>query len=129
MTIPLPEDVKKLLDAPTYVVVTTIAKDGAPHSIVFWAKCDGDHVLFSTVRGRQKTKNIERDPRVSVAAFDPANPYSYFAISGEVTMDEAGGRELIDELSLKYRGRHYPQEAADVVRVVCRLRPEKILGK
>ena len=129
MTVSLPDDVKKLLDAPTYVVVTTLAKDGAPHSTVLWIKRDGDDLLFSTVQGRQKTRNLERDPRVSIAAYDPADPYSYFAVSGEVTMTEEGGRELIDELSLKYRGEHYPEEPADTVRVVCRLTPQKILGK
>jgi PPOX class probable F420-dependent enzyme len=128
MTISLPDDVKKLLDAPTYVVVSTVGKDGSPHSTVLWVKRDGDDVLFSTTRGRQKTKNMERDPRVSVCAYDPANPFSFFAVSGEVTLDEAGGRELIDELSMKYLGKPYPEEPAGTVRVVCRLRPQKILG-
>jgi PPOX class probable F420-dependent enzyme len=129
MTIPLPDDAKALLDAPTFVVLTTLAKDGAPHSTTMWIKRDGDDVLFSTVRGRQKARNLERDPRASVTGYDPANPYSYFSVSGEVTMTPEGGRELIDELSMKYGGQKYPEEPAGTVRLVCRLTPRKILGK
>jgi PPOX class probable F420-dependent enzyme len=129
MTVALPDAVKALLDAPTYVVVTTLKKDGSPHSTVMWIKRDGDDVVFSTVRGRQKTRNLDRDPRASVCFYDPANPYSYFTVEGEVTMDPEGGRELIDELSLKYGGQHYPEESPETVRVVCRLKPAKVMGR
>ena len=129
MTVTLPDTAKALLNAPTYVVVSTVAKDGSPHSTVLWIKRDGEDLLFSTVLGRQKTRNLERDPRASVCFFDPANPYSYFTVDGEVTMDRAGGRELIDELSHKYRGEGYPEEAPETVRVVCRLTPTKVLGR
>ena len=127
--IELPDTVKALLDAPTYVVVTTLAKDGRPHSTVMWITRDGDDVLFSTLRGRQKAKNLARDPRVSVSGYDPAKPFSYFTVEGEVTMTEEGGRELIDSLSRKYNGDDYPVEAPDAVRVVCRVRATKILGR
>lgn len=129
MTTTLPEHARKLLDQATYVVLTTVAKDGSPHSTVMWIKRDGDDLIFSTVKGRQKAKNLERDPRVSIAAYDPANPYSYFSVSGEVTMTEEGGRELIDELSYKYGGRSYPQEPEGTVRLVCRVTPRKVLGR
>ena len=129
MTVELPDAAKALLDAPTYVVVTTVNQDGSPQSTVLWIKRDGEDLLFSTVRGRKKTRNLDRDARASVCFFDPANPYTYFTIEGEVTMTPEGGRELIDELSVKYRGEGYPEESADTVRVVCRLTPTKVLGR
>ena len=128
MTVALPDAVKALLDAPTYVVVTTINPDGSPQSTVLWIKRDGDDLLFSTVRGRKKTRNLDRDPRVSVCFFNPDNPYEYYTVEGTVTVDPAGGRELIEELSVKYRGESYPVESPETVRVVCRLTPTKILG-
>jgi len=128
MTVSLPDTVKALLDAPTFVVVTTLGKDGGPHSTVLWIKRDGDDLLFGTVRGRQKTRNLERDPRASVCAYDPADPESYFAVEGDVTMTDEGGRELMNELSLKYTGTNFPVEPPEVVRVVCRLTPRRLLG-
>ncbi len=47
---------------------------------------------------------MERDPRVSVCAYDPANPYIYFTVDGTVTLIDEGGDDLIDELSRKYDG-------------------------
>jgi aryl-alcohol dehydrogenase-like predicted oxidoreductase len=51
------------------------------------------------------------------------------ARSVAVTMTTEGGRELIDELSVKYNDRPYPPEPPEHVRVVCRLSPTKVLGR
>ena len=47
----------------------------------------------------------------------------------EVTMSEEGGRELIDELSVKYTGDRYPAEPEGTVRVVIRVTPDRVLGR
>jgi PPOX class probable F420-dependent enzyme len=129
MTTPLPENVRRLLDDKTFVVVSTINPDSSPQSTVLWVKRDGDDVIFSTVRGRKKTRNMERDPRVSVCAFDPAQPYSYFTVDGTVTMIEEGGHELINELSLKYNNVPYTFDKPGTVRVVCRVTPTKVIAQ
>ena len=129
MTTSLPDNVRRLLDGATFVVVTTVNPDGSPHSTVMWAKRDGDDVIFSTVRGRKKARNMERDPRVSVCAYDPAQPYSYFTVDGEVTLTDEGGKELINELSLKYNDQPYTFDAPDAVRVVCRVTPSKVISQ
>ena len=110
-------------------MLTTINPDGSPQSTVVWLMRDGDDVLFSSIRGRRKTRNMERDPRVSVCAYDPAQPYSFFTVEGTVTLDERGGPELRDELSLKYDGQPAGVESPEVVRVVCRLTPNKVISR
>jgi PPOX class probable F420-dependent enzyme len=127
MTASLPEPVRALIDGTTFAVVSTINPDSSPQSTVIWVKRDGDDVLFSTIRGRKKTRNMERDPRISVCAYDPADPNYYFTVEGVVTLDEAGGVELINELSLKYDGVPFPAEGPERVRVVCRLTPAKVI--
>lgn len=129
MTTSLPDNVRRLLDAATFVVITTVNADGSPHSTVMWAKRDGDDVVFSTVRGRKKARNMERDRRVSVCAYDPAQPYSYFTVEGEVTVTAEGGKELINELSLKYNNQPYTFDAPDAVRIVCRVTPSKVISQ
>ena len=126
MSVSLPETVRRLLDSTTFAVVTTINADGSPQSTVIWLKRDGDDVLFSTIRGRRKTRNMERDPRVSVCAYDPANPYFYFTVEGTVTLVEEGGDELIDELSWKYDGKPFTPTPGGV-RVVCRLTADHLI--
>ena len=129
MGVPLSDTARRLLDEKTYVVVTTVNPDGSPHSTVLWVKRDGDDVIFSTITSRRKARNLRRDPRASVSFFDPAEPYVYATISGTVTMTTEGGRDLINELSMKYNGRPYPEEPPEHIRVVCRLNPTKVLGR
>ena len=128
MAAALSETARKIFDDHNYVVLATINPDGSPQTSVLWAKRDGDDILLSTVRGRKKTRNIERDPRVSLTAYDKVNPYNYIEIRGSVTLTEEGGRELIDELSRYYRGESYPEEPEGTVRVVVRLTPDRITG-
>lgn len=121
MYVSLPDQVRRLLDATTFAVLSTSNRDGSPQSSVIWVKRDGDEVLFSTILGRRKTRNMERDPRVSLCAYDPADPYRYFEVRGEVRMTREGGPELIQELSLKYDGKPFREGNPANVRVVCRV--------
>jgi len=129
MAVELPELATRLLDAQTFAVVSTVNPDGGPQASVVWVKRDGDEILFSSIRGRRKTGNLERDPRVSVVLYDPADPYSYVEVRGAVSMTEEGGRELIDELSRKYTGQPFRVETPDVTRVVFRVSPTHVVGR
>ncbi|TML27223.1 MAG: PPOX class F420-dependent oxidoreductase [Actinobacteria bacterium] len=125
----LPETAKRLLDAQTFAVVSTINPDGAPQSSVVWIKRDGDDLLFSSIRGRRKTRNLERDPRVSVVLYDPADGYSYVEVRGTVSMTEEGGDELINELSRKYTGEAFTESRPGAVRVVFRITPTHVVDR
>jgi len=125
--VPLSDLAKRLLDTNTFAILATLNPDGAPQSSVIWIKRDGDDVVFSTIRGRRKTRNMERDPRVSICVYDPADGYLYTEIRGAVEMTEEGGRDLINELSLRYDGKDFRVEAPEVIRVVCRVTPAKVI--
>lgn len=124
----LPEAAKAWLEAPEFVTLATIESDGQPQQSLLWVSHDDDDVLMSTVKGRRKHRNLERDARATVLLFPRDNPYSYLEVRGAVTMTEQGGRELIDELHEKYHGsRPYPYDGPDDVRVVIRLSPEHVV--
>jgi PPOX class probable F420-dependent enzyme len=125
----LPDLAKKLIDSHVFATLCTTNPDGAPQSSVIWLKREGDEVVFSTIQGRRKTKNIQRDSRVSVSFFDPANPYSYVEVRGTVSLDEAGGPELIQELSQLYTGHPYSEQDPSSVRLVCRITPTKVIAR
>jgi PPOX class probable F420-dependent enzyme len=122
----LPELLITLLDHNTFFVLSTTGRDGAPQSSVIWATREDDEIVFSTIRGRVKTRNMERNPQVSLCAFDPSDPYRYVEVQGVVSLTEDGGPELIQELSLKYDGADFRESDPANIRVVCRVRPTKI---
>jgi PPOX class probable F420-dependent enzyme len=124
----LNDNVRKLVDGRNFAVVATTNADGSPQSSVVWITRDGDDLLFATVRGRRKERNLRRDPRVSVTVLDDANGYEYAEIRGTATMTEQGGRELINELSRKYQDTDFRDEPADVVRVIVRISPWHVVG-
>ena len=129
MLIELPEPVSMIFDSPEFATLATLQPDGQPHLSVVWVARDGHVLLMSTVRGRQKHRNLERDPRATVLVYPKANPYSYVEVRGTVTMTEQGGCELIDRLNLEYTGgdRYTMDDGTENIRVVIRLIPSKVI--
>ncbi|MQY13094.1 hypothetical protein SRB5_32350 [Streptomyces sp. RB5] len=133
MTVALNDTIRRLLDTPVFITVATIQPDGSPQLSPVWVKRDGDAVLFSTTTDRRKTLNIGRDPRVSLLLMPFDEPYTYAEIRGTATLTEAGGQDLIDELSLKYTGKRYadhnPRAKDEAARVVVRVTPRRVVGR
>jgi PPOX class probable F420-dependent enzyme len=128
MAVTLPDTAQAVLDTPEFATIATIEPDGRPHLSVVWVARDGDDVLVSTVKGRRKHRNLERDPRATVLGYLKDDPYRYVEVRGTATMVDEGGPELIQQLSRKYRGRPYTaDEGTGNVRVVVRIRPEKVV--
>ncbi len=121
----LPPLLRQLLDRRAFAVLSTVNADGSPQSSVIWATHTGDEIVFSTILGRRKTRNMERDPRVSVCVYDPADPYRYVEVRGTVTMTTDGGDELIQQLSQAYDGKPFREPRPTNVRVVCRFSPAR----
>jgi PPOX class probable F420-dependent enzyme len=126
----LPEPARALLDSAEYATIATINPDGQPQLSVVWVKRDGDDVLVSTIRGRRKCLNLERDPRASVLVYQRSNPDAYVEVRGRVTLTEEGGPELIQELGMRYNGVPFTgDDGHDRVRVVVRLTPHKVVTR
>ncbi|MBO3747272.1 PPOX class F420-dependent oxidoreductase [Streptosporangiaceae bacterium NEAU-GS5] len=121
------DEIRVFFDAANFATVSTINPDGAPQSSVIWVKTDRDDILFSTVKGRRKHRNLERDPRVSIVVFDPADPYRYVEVRGVVDMIDDPAGELIEELSWKYDDKAFQEGNPDNQRVIVRITPQKVV--
>ena len=69
--------------------------------------------MVNTEIHRQKFKNVERDPRVTLSIRDEENPYRYAEVRGRATeiVRGQGARDHIDQLSQKYHGQPYNPDA------------------
>jgi PPOX class probable F420-dependent enzyme len=119
----LSELARDLADGENFAVVSTVQPAGGPQSSVVWLTRDGDDLLFSTIKGRQKFVNLGRDPRVTVLAIDASDPYRYAEVRGTATMTDDPHAELIEQLALKYTGQSFgerPGEQRVIVRVTAK---------
>ncbi|HEY3879801.1 MAG TPA: PPOX class F420-dependent oxidoreductase [Trebonia sp.] len=128
MGIRLSQSAAQLVDGRNYAVLATVNADGSPQSSVMWAGRDGDDLLFSTVEGRVKHRNMVRDPRVSMTVIDSADPENYVEVRGVVSMTPDVGRSFDTQLSWKYDGRDPGEDRPGAVRVIVRIEVLKTTG-
>ncbi|MGB3714067.1 MAG: PPOX class F420-dependent oxidoreductase [Candidatus Promineifilaceae bacterium] len=130
----IPDLFRDLVDGPVLVSFATTMPDGQPQMSVIWCNSDSTHVLINTARGRQKDKNIARDPRVTLLAVDPKDPYRFIEIRGTVVeVTEEGAVDHIGELARIYTGNpgYYGYVATAEqrhleTRLLCRIKPTKV---
>jgi len=109
LSLPLPDELVKLLRRPSPCFLATVMPDGSPQLTQTWVSTDGEHILINTVEGFQKTRNVARDPRVAVNIADPDDVTRYYGVRGRVVgATTEGAAESIDEIAFKYLGTPYP---------------------
>ena len=117
---------RELLAGPNFASIATTSADGTPQQTIVWVGERDGRVVFSTVRGRTKERNLLRDPRMSVLVLDAEDPYRFVTLVGTATLEDEGADELIREMCRKYTGGEWVERATsprvnvvvDVERVV-----------
>ena len=85
----LNDTVRRIVDGPHLSVLATTDADGKAQTSVIFVKREGDHILFSTIKGRRKTTNMGRDPRVNLLVHGlPVLGPNYATISGTVELTD-----------------------------------------
>jgi hypothetical protein len=127
MTDVIPDTHKDLLDKAGFLHLASLGEGGEPQVHPVWYDWDGTHLLVSSTKPRQKTKNMHRDGRVAGTILDPDNAYRYAEIRGTVeSIEDDPTGTLIHRLAKKYLDQdRYPWEDDNSARVIVRIRPEK----
>lgn len=129
----IPESHLDLVTRPIHGVLTTMMPDGQPQSSLVWCDYDGECVRVNTSRERQKGKNMQANPKVSLLVVDPENTGRFLQVRGEVEIVETGALEHLDEITRQYT--RYPQYYGYVfppekreheTRIICRIHAKKI---
>jgi len=123
----IPDKFRDLFTKRAFASLGTLMPDGSPQVTPVWCDIEGDRVVVNSARGRQKDKNIRREPRVALAVIDPENPYRYLEIRGRVVeITEQGADAHIDKMAKKYLGvDKYPYRQSGEVRVMYKIQPER----
>lgn len=133
----IPASHRDLVECPPVAALTTILSDGYPQTSVVWCDFDGAFVRVNTMRGFAKERNMRRDPRVTLLAYDPCQPLRYLEVRGTVVdMTEEGAGRHLDALASTYAGRPIryfgdaiPARFAETeTPVLCRIRPTHVVA-
>jgi PPOX class probable F420-dependent enzyme len=109
MTIPLTEEIERLLDRPNFVHLATIMSDGSPQSVPVWVGREGDRIIICTGERSLKARNTLRDPRVAMSVVDFHDPYIEAQIRGRVVERRPDpDLKIMDPISHKYTGKPFP---------------------
>jgi len=106
-----------------FLFLTTVMADGSPQVTPVWFDNDGEHILINTNEGRVKDRNMKERSKVAMVIQDPADPYRYLQIRGEVTgHTRQGADEHIDMLSRRYRGKPWNYNP-NQKRIIFKIKP------
>lgn len=128
----IPDTHTDLLTGPVYVVMVTVMPDGQPQATPVWANFDGARIWINSATGRQKDRNLRANPRVTVFALDPQNPFRWIEVRGVVDeISEDGAVDHINTLSDLYTGnpdyyRFNPAAKGQETRVIYKIKPVKV---
>jgi PPOX class probable F420-dependent enzyme len=124
----IPAGYEDLLQRPLYASMATVRPDGAPQSNVMWYEWTGEVLRLTHTKHRQKYRNLQHEPRVSLSIADPDDPLRFLEVRGVVeSIDDDDDRASFYK-SLQHRyGEDYEVTDGDV-RVVVTIRPTRYVA-
>ena len=127
MSSSFPEKYRDLFQKKALGAITTLMPDGSPQTTPVWVDYRDGEIWVNTAVGRQKDRNVRRDPRVALAIVDPENAYRYVGVRGRVTeITQEGADAHIDKMAYKYLGQEkYPYRRPSEQRVIFKISIEK----
>ena len=120
----IPDDYVDLLERPLFGHLGTVRPDGRPQVSVMWFAWDGEFLRFTHIPQRQKYRNLQVNPYLSLSIADPDDGYRTLEVRGVLErIDDDPGGKFYMELSARYGHplSHPPRDAAD--RIVLVVRP------
>jgi PPOX class probable F420-dependent enzyme len=106
--------------------LATIGPDGRPQLSEVWFLADGDTVSLSLNTARQKTKNLQANPAVTLLILDLANPYRYLEIRGDAEITPDDDYTFAGRLGAKYQSDLRDRDQPGDTRVVVTIRPARV---
>jgi PPOX class probable F420-dependent enzyme len=78
----------EFLHQPFASQLVTINPSGSPQVTVMWFKYEDGALLFTTTTDRVKFRNMQKDPRATLAVVDPSNMYKWVIVDGKFSVDK-----------------------------------------
>ena len=120
-----PESHQDLLAAP-FGQLATVGRDGYPQITIVWFVFDEGEIKISLNATRVKTKNLMRDPKLSLLIADPENPFRYLAIRADAEISPDTGGALVAKVNAKYNANVLDNDNPGEERLTVTLKPVRV---
>ena len=125
--LPLPNRVRELLTGLRIGYISTMRPDGRMSVVPVGVVREGGVLKISTLSDRQKVRNLESDPRITVCIPDPENARRYVEIRGVAELADDDDRAYIDSFAREYMGvDKYPYDPPGATRTTITVRAERV---
>ena len=115
--------------------VSTVREDGHPHVAPIWFVWNEGKIIFSTMNGSVKAKNIKRNPQVCICVDDELPPYAFVIVEGTAKFSDnqkdllkwnttLGSRYMGEKLAKVYGKRNSTKGS-----VLVEITPTKMIGE
>ena len=132
-----PAEQREYLESSHTIILTTLDRQGYPHSVAMWYAVEPDGaVVMTTFRKAQKVRNVERDPRCALLV---ESGRTYEELKGllirgraSVEQDEEKVLDVLEKVHAKYGmpgsadGMREAMRGQARKRVMIRIRPERV---
>jgi PPOX class probable F420-dependent enzyme len=124
----IPDSHRDLLNAQV-AVLGTIGASGRPQLSGVWFLTEDDAIKFSLNTARQKVKNLQADPKVSVLIFDEQSPYRYLELRGDAEVTPDPDYTFANKVGAKYGGADLRErDNPGDTRVVVTIHPTRVFA-
>ena len=122
----IPDSHRDLLNGQV-AVLGTIGASGRPQLSAVWFLAEGDTVRLSLNTVRQKVKNLQANPKVSLLIFgDPQ--YRYIELRGDAEITPDDDYEFADKVGAKYGADLRTRDNPGDKRVVVTIHPQRMVA-
>ncbi len=115
----IPAHLIPLLEAPNYGFLGTVRPDDTVQVNPMWFEFDGEVIRFTHTTYRQKFRNLQHNPSMSLAIMNPDDVFNYVEVRGrliEVVPDPTG--EFYVRLGRRYGNAEQQPPADSTDRVI-----------
>ena len=126
----LPESHRDLLTRST-VALSTHNPDGSIQTTAVWVYLEDDGTLrMSLATNRQKYRNLTREPRATVFALDPGNPFRFLELRATVTIEPDADKRFLRTVFAAYDTDPAAMPGLlDEDRVIVTFQPERVIAQ
>jgi PPOX class probable F420-dependent enzyme len=121
----IPESHRDLLNAQV-AMLATIGSSGRPQLSATWFLAEGDTIRISLNTSRQKTKNLQANPKCSLL-IPGTPPYRYVELRGDAEITPDDDYKFADKVGAKYGADLHKMDQPGESRVVVTIRPARVI--